>query len=213
MSLILCWDTETTGLPLFSQPSEDPGQPHLVQIAAVLFDENTRQAISSMNVIVRPEDWDIPEVVSRVHGITTEQAMLVGIPEWCALSMFHEMWKVSSARLAFNEQFDARIMQIAYKRYRDNEHADAFKAGNAICAAKMASPIMKLPPTAKMVAAGRKHNKMPNLGEAYHHFTGKVLEGAHSALVDVKACMEVYFAIKKMEISDSEHSVLGKQTG
>lgn len=203
MSLILCWDTETTGLPLFSQPSEDPGQPHMAQIAAVLFEESTRQAISSMNVIVRPEGWEIPDEVARVHGITTEKALAVGIPEWCALSMFHEMWKVSSARLAFNEPFDARIMRIAYKRYRDDEHADAFKAGTAICAAKMATPVVQLPPTAKMKAAGRNHFKTPNLGEAYKFFTGKTLENAHSALVDVKACMEVYFRLQDMQASES----------
>lgn len=28
MKLALFYDTETTGLPLFSEPSEHPGQPH-----------------------------------------------------------------------------------------------------------------------------------------------------------------------------------------
>jgi hypothetical protein len=47
-----------------------------------------------------------------------------------------------------------------------------------------------------MRRAGRRHYKSPNLGEAYEHFTGRPLEGAHNAMVDVKACMAVYFAIK-----------------
>jgi DNA polymerase III subunit epsilon len=47
-----------------------------------------------------------------------------------------------------------------------------------------------------MVAAGRNHSKSANLGEAYKYFTGKELAGAHDALVDVQACMAVYFAIK-----------------
>lgn len=34
----IVYDTETTGLPLFSQPSEDPRQPHIVQLAAIVVD-------------------------------------------------------------------------------------------------------------------------------------------------------------------------------
>ena len=47
-----------------------------------------------------------------------------------------------------------------------------------------------------MLAAGRTHHKSANLGEAYRHFTGKELVGAHNAQVDVQACMDVYFAIQ-----------------
>ena len=45
-------------------------------------------------------------------------------------------------------------------------------------------------------AAGRNHPKTPNLGEAYRFFTGCELQGAHSALVDVDACLAVYWAIR-----------------
>lgn len=38
MNPALFFDTETTGLPLFEQPSEDPRQPHIVQLAACLVD-------------------------------------------------------------------------------------------------------------------------------------------------------------------------------
>ncbi|HEY8351659.1 MAG TPA: hypothetical protein VIK87_03855, partial [Sphingomonadales bacterium] len=62
---ILFYDTETTGLPLFSEPSSDPRQPHIVQAAAVLVDAGTRKAISSINLISRPDGWEIPEEVAR----------------------------------------------------------------------------------------------------------------------------------------------------
>lgn len=72
----------------------------------------------------------------------------------------------------------------------------ATKAGAAECTATLATPLCKLPPTPKMRAAGRNHYKTANLGEAFKHFTGRDLDGAHNAMVDVRACMDVYFAIK-----------------
>jgi DNA polymerase-3 subunit epsilon len=77
--------------------------------------------------------------------------------------------------------------------------SDLWKAGKAECTQRLATPILKLPPTDRMKAAKRFHYKSPNLGEAYQHFTGQPLEGAHNAMVDVRACAAVYFAIKATE--------------
>ncbi len=44
--------------------------------------------------------------------------------------------------------------------------------------------------------AGFNKFKTPNLGEAFAHFTGNELVNAHSAMADVMACRDVYFAIK-----------------
>ncbi|MFO1465834.1 MAG: hypothetical protein U1F35_05245 [Steroidobacteraceae bacterium] len=87
---------------------------------------------------------------------------------------------------------------IGLKRYfpQDEPIHDAWKAGRTECTQKLATPILKLPPTARMRAYGRHHYKSANLGEAYQHFTGKPLENAHSAMADVRACMAVYFAIR-----------------
>lgn len=193
---VIFLDFETTGLPLFDQPSDDPRQPHVVQAAAVLADSETRKAIASINLIARPDGWEIPDDVARIHGITTETALAVGVPEATVICALRDLWRAADLRCAHNEPFDARIMRIALKRFLGEAEAESWKAGKAECTQRLANPIMKLPPTAAMVAAGRKHSKAPNLGEAYHHFTGRKLEGAHSALVDVKACMDVWFAIK-----------------
>lgn len=205
-NLGLFYDTETTGLPLFSEPSEHPDQPHIVQLAALILDLDTRQSLASMDVIVRPDGWIIPDDVAAIHGITTERAMDEGVPEETALEMLLALWgtgRISQRlRIAHNEGFDARIVRIGCKRHidplfpRPTPPSDEWKAGRAECTQLLSTPILKLPPTDKMKAARRFHHKSANLTEAYLHFTGKQLVNAHSAMADVQACAEVYFAIK-----------------
>ena len=195
MKTAIFYDTETTGLPLFKEPSEHPDQPHIVQLAACLVDLDTRKTISSMDVIVRPDGWTIPDDIASIHGITTEHAADVGIPESLAVGMFMEIWS-HRTRIAHNQQFDARILRIALMRFEDQEAADDWKAGESECTAIMATPICKIPPTGKMIAAGFNKFKTANLAEAYRHFMGCDFDNAHSALADVQACMAVYFAVQ-----------------
>ena len=198
MKLAIFYDTETTGLPLFNEPSEDPRQPHIVQLAACLVDLETRNTIASMDVIVQPDGWTIPDEVAAIHGITTEHAKAVGVPAKLALQMFLEL-ATGRKRIAHNEQFDARLVRIALLRHFSAEAADEWKEGKAECTQILATPIVKAPPTAKMLAAGRRHFKSANLGESVLHFTGKPLENAHTAMADVQGCMDVYFAIQDLE--------------
>lgn len=198
MTTAIFFDTETSGLPLFSEPSEHPAQPHIVQLAACLVDLDTRKTLASMDVIIKPDGWTIPDEVAAIHGITTEKAMDLGVHEDLALEMFMGMW-AGRLRIAHNESFDARIIRIAQHRFTtvcDDQQRDNWKAGKTECTQILSTPILKLPPTAKMRAAGRNHHKSANLGEAYKFFTGKDLVDAHSAMADVQACMAVYFAIK-----------------
>jgi DNA polymerase III subunit epsilon len=147
VKLALVYDTETQGLPLFKEPSEHPGQPHLVQLGAALIDLDTRVIQSTLDVIVKPEGWTIPEDVAKVHGITTERALDVGVPESLAVEMLEMLWRQADLRIAHNEQFDARIIRIAMMRHFDPVMADEWKAGAAKCTQLLSTPILKLPPT------------------------------------------------------------------
>lgn len=202
MKTALFYDTETSGLPLFEQPSEHPDQPHIVQLGALLVDLDTKAELASIDMIVRPDGWTIPEEIAAIHGITQEMAMDVGVPEAEAVDALIALWDHGTVdRIAHNESFDARILRIAIKRHIDPREvlrlpvSDVWKAARAQCTARMATPIMKLPPTAKMKAARRFHHKTPNLREAYQHFTGQPLDGAHNAMVDVRACVAIYLAM------------------
>lgn len=199
MRTILFYDTETTGLPLFSEPSEDPRQPHIVQLAAKLVDSDTRKTIASIDLIARPDGWTIPDDVADIHGITTQHALAVGVPERLIVEALLHLYECKGGqpvtRCGHNESFDARMVRIAMMRF-GLAGPDEWKVGASWCTALMSTPIMKLPPTERMVATGRKGPKMPKLSEAYKFFTGKELENAHSALADVDACAAVHWAIQ-----------------
>lgn len=195
----LFYDTETTGLPLWNEPSEHPGQPHIVQLGAILVDLDTRKTLASIDLTVLPTDWIIPDDVAQIHGITTEHARAIGVNEWSALGLLLHLWRRAEVRIGHNESFDARIVRIGLHRFANEIHAtnaEEWKAGRAECTQALSTPILKLPPTAKMLAAGFKKPKSANLREAYKHFYGSELVGAHSAMADAQACQYVYFAIK-----------------
>ena len=198
MKPILFYDTETSGLPLWNEPNEDPRQPHLVQLAAILVDPETRQVLSTLDVIVRPDGWTIPDDVVAVHGITTEKAAALGVPESLALKMLLAMHERCELRVAHNEPFDMRMVLIAIKRLLGDDYglADYWKEQPAACTQRLSTPILQIPATDRMRVAGRFHYKSANLSEAHRHFFGVDFDGAHSALADVQACMRVYFAIQ-----------------
>jgi len=208
MNLIFAFDTETTGLIDYKKPSDGPQQPHIVQLAALLADVDTGNVIQSMDVIIKPEGWAIPQETTDVHGISTEHAMDVGVSEKTALIMFLSMWS-KRERVAHNQGFDERIIRIACKRFApnfllaDGSNPDQWKGGTKHCTAMLGKPIMELPPTERMKQTNFRNSfKTPNLTEAYSFFTGKVLQNAHSAMADTQACLDIYLAIKAGVDSD-----------
>ncbi|MGP9826858.1 3'-5' exonuclease [Ectopseudomonas khazarica] len=197
MTNLNVFDTETTGFPLFKEPSDDPRQPHLVDIAALLHDEQGN-LVDSFEAIIKPDGWVIPDEAAAIHGITNEMAMDLGIPEAEALEGFLAIHERASLRIAHNLPFDDRILRIALVRYRGEEAANQFRAGAGYCTCSNSTQIVKCPPTEKMIAAGRgRQFKQPNLAEAYRFFTGEEMQGAHRAKADAEGCARVYFALRQ----------------
>lgn len=176
MNTILVFDTETTGFPNTHKPSVDPGQPHLVQLGAILVNADTRDVIASMDVIVKPDGWEIPQKCTDVHGISTAYALGVGVPESTALRMFLAL-QAGATRLAHNSKFDERIIDIARVRYASEYYLDP----NMTCCTLEMSRKRK----------GGSHK----LADVLKELTGRNLVGAHSALPDAQACLDIYFAM------------------
>jgi len=183
----LFFDTETQFLPVWKEPSGGENQPHLVQLAAILCNANTCEIIDTMDVIIKPDGWEIPQETIDIHGITNEMALEVGIPEKQALEQFLELCG-DADRVAYNRTFDQRIIRIATKRYSTDEVIDKWAIkDNFHCAMMLAKPIVKCP------AKTKGKFKTPTLQEAYEHFSGKKFDGAHNAMADTQALMKVYW--------------------
>lgn len=189
----LVYDSETSGLPLWKEPSEDPRQPHIVELAAKRVNLDTREVVETMSVIIKPDGWELSQEVINIHGITMERAMDEGIPEKDAVEMLLAMWS-GVELIGHNESFDRRMVRIGIKRFLDPAMAEgsplpsaAWKEATAFCTCWKSRPILKL--------AG---NKLPKLTEAYQHFLGVPMQGAHTAMGDVDGCLAVYFAIQDL---------------
>ncbi len=189
MNPLVSYDTETTGIPDWKVPSDSEHQPHIVQLAAVKFDPETKEEIDSFNVIIKPDGWEIPQETTDIHGITNEHAIEVGIPEKEAIQQLLVFCE-GSERIAYNRTFDQRIVRIGLKRFFDEAAQEKWaQKDDHHCSMFLAKKAMKA-------------SKNPKLVDAYKHFTGKELEGAHSALSDAKASAAVYFAA--IELSKAE---------
>lgn len=202
--MILVWDTETTGLPDFKSPSDAPHQPHIVQFAAILVDPVTRIERASIDLIVKPDGWTIPEEVAAIHGITNEIAMACGVDERLVAGLFLDLREQATVEVAHNISFDRRIMRIACLRHlgMTREEIEASEAGTTFCTMKEATAIVNLPPTDKMLAAGFTKPKPPKLSECIKYFFDEELDGAHNALVDVRACARLYFHLQDLQVPE-----------
>lgn len=198
---IVLFDTETTGLPDWRAPSDSVHQPHLVQLAMILLDDDLTER-ASVSLIIKPEGWESEPLALEAHGITTQDATRWGVPEKQATNLFMSLvYGLGATVVAHNAPFDIRIMRIAMLRAgRDKAWIDAAPV-EAFCTMKASTPIINLPPTAKMIAAGFNKPKNPNLGECIQHFFNEPLAGAHDAMVDARACLRVYRHLRSLDVA------------
>jgi len=195
--LILYHDTETTGLVQTALSHDHPGQPHLVQLGLILMDEEGKER-AAVELVVKPNGYTIPEGAANVHGVTTELAHAVGVPLMTALSVFTQLRAIADELVAFNLPFDDLVMRAAI--HRSGKIPSHPGPSRRTCAMTMATPVLALPPTARMKAAGYDKHKPPNLTEAYKALVDPAgFQGAHGALVDARACALVHQALLRRE--------------
>jgi DNA polymerase-3 subunit epsilon len=192
-------DVETDGIPLWHEPSDDPRQPHLVQYTAVLFDAGTGEEEEFTTLTVRPDGWTIPAELVAIHGITTEQATKEGVPLREVVNSFISMTARADLVAAYGIEFDLRIMRIAmlrcgFTKAQCGAHRDSMRTH---CVQRQVTPLCRLPPTDKMMRAGRKTWKTPTLTEAVAILLHEELDDAHDSRADVLATKRVFMVANR----------------
>ncbi len=186
----LFFDTETTGIPRnYSAPTSDLANwPRLVQLAWLITDDKGDE-IKSVEHIVKPEGFTIPDDAARVHGISTERAMGEGVDLKTVLAAVAPDLEQADLLVAHNIQFDEKILGAELLR---NGYADLPAARPKRCTMRESTDYCELP--------GRYGFKWPKLQELHLKLFGVEFEGAHDALVDVRACSRCYFELKRLGI-------------
>jgi DNA polymerase-3 subunit epsilon len=192
--LILFFDTETTGFYDNRLPPDHEAQPHIVQLAMQLTDDEGRERLSASLVIDCPHP--IPARASEVHGIDRDIAGAFGVDLQMAIELFRHFYRRADLVVCHNVGFDMPVMSSEIRRFMGrNVTFDK----PTFCTMEAATPIINLPPTERMIAAGFNKPKPPKLEECVQHFFGEALDGAHDAMIDVTACRRVYFHLQTVK--------------
>ncbi len=188
--MLLFFDTETTGLPKnYKAPASDvQNWPRMVQIAWMLVDEQENE-IESAEYIVRPDGFTIPPEAARVHNITTEMALRDGVALSNILPAIESCIERASALVAHNISFDEKILGAEFVRAK---YPNALETRPRKCTMASATDFCRLP--------GRYGYKWPTLMELYTKLFQRSFSSAHNALVDVRACKQCYFELKRLKI-------------
>lgn len=180
---LLIFDTETTGLPRSraSAASGPNNWPHLVSISWIVLDTNTNTELGRHSYIIKPDGWTIPQESVDIHGITTEQASLVGKPLFDVMGEF--IAESCDAWVAHNFEFDFGVIMNAV--LWDLKMQFPYIPQKKFCSMNLTKNICKLP--------GKFGYKSPKLKELYYCafklFPAEHL--LHNSMYDVEILTEV----------------------
>lgn len=188
---ILFLDTETTGLPIWKEPSDHPDQPYVVDIAADLIADDLSKT-ESFDAIIN-NGIEIPAEMTAIHGISTADALADGIMPDQALNHFFDMVRRADLIVGHNISFDIRMMRIMAARVHGEKWDNPLPT---FCTMRKSTNHCKI------LSSKPRHPedwKWPNLGEAVQHFFNEEHSNAHRARPDCDAARRIYFHLRSLE--------------
>jgi len=186
--IYLFFDTETTGLP-YAPISDYKNWPRIIQLAWLLIDEN-KDIKSKNSYIIKPEGYNIPKRVIKIHGITMKRALEEGVELEYALHRFLGDLNFAKVLVAHNIAYDYGVIRGELLR---KKIPDFLKGYSQFCTMTSKSVL----DYCKSFRANGSR-QCPSLSELYFLLFGEKLDNAHDALTDAEACANCFFELKRI---------------
>jgi len=168
---MIVFDTETTGLignP--AMPLAD--QPYIIELAAIKLDDETLEEVERLHLLVKPP-MALPQKIIDITRITDD--MLTDAPPFTKVILQLANFFVGERKcVAHNCSFDIGMLKLELRR-QDWVTRFPWPFWH-LCTVEL-----------NMDIKGRRMK----LGDLYTHVTGKTIAGAHRAMTDVEALVEV----------------------
>lgn len=173
-------DCETSSLFDFSRPADAPGQPRLAAVS--LIRATPGFAITDQQTFfVKPDGWRMDPGAMAVNGLTDDFLAEHGVPIAEVLDAYEAVLDEGRALIAFNAQFDTKVMRAELRRAG---RKDRFDSTPNVCVMRKCIGVCKIPKT-----NGRGY-KFPKLVEAMSHFKLPQPE-AHTAAGDALSAVMI----------------------
>lgn len=188
----LFFDTETTGLPLdFNvSPYDFEKWPRLIQLCWVITDENG-VILKKSNRIIRPDNFKIPDEISKMTGITQEYATLNGNSIISTLFDFLNSLASVDMIIGHNLNYDKKIIRAEGCRIFKSRIVDSyFNRKKEFCTMMNTVNICK-------IVSDNGQFKYPKLQELYYSLFHYNFLGEHNALNDTLATVKCFFELQK----------------
>lgn len=194
--ITLVFDVETSNLA-FSENVPVERHSAVIQLAFQLYEGEKRRR--EFVTLIKPEFFNsMSPKAYEAHKITVEECKQFGMNLKEALIFFYRSLQIVDTIVSHNIQFDVPAIISSFRRVgADDNTINLIKSKNLFCTMQNSTNIVKSPWSDGRPHYGREW-KWPKLEECTQYFFGELVEGAHDALVDVRACAKIYFKLKEI---------------
>ena len=205
----LIFDTETTGLPQTKiiNPSTLHQWPHIVQFSYIIYDASLNDIVESKDYVIKlPEDIEISEESSKIHGITNEISSKNGVCLNEVLNEFFYYLRSVDKLIGHNIEFDinmikVELLRIINKKLFTPEQIKIYKYDlhflsnytNIVCTLKDSIQFCKIKLIDKY---GKPYLKYPKLIELHEKLFDKSPSNLHNSFNDILVTLRCFMKLK-----------------